>query len=128
VGRHPDTAPDVGTFDFEPAGSTHPPVGPDRRPPKLFAFDSLGTRGRDAKLEYWVLEGRGKTRQVIRIFRGQRLLKTIWTPLADENPFGTAETTWRVPSKVHGALRYCIRSLDDAGNRSTLVCANLQVR
>jgi hypothetical protein len=128
VGKHPDTAPDVGTFDFEPSGSTHPRLGPDRRPPKLFAFDSLGTHGKDAKLEYWVLEGRAKTRQVIRILRGHRLLKTIWTPLADANPFGTAETTWHVPPKLRGRLRFTVRSFDAAGIKSALVSASLVVR
>jgi hypothetical protein len=128
VARHPDNAPDVGTFAFQPPGSTHPPLGRDRRPPKLFAFDSLGKRGKDAKLEYWVLEGRGKTRQVIRIFRGRRLLKSIWTPLADANPFGTAETTWHVPRDVHGRLRFTVRSIDAAGNKSALGQAALVVR
>jgi hypothetical protein len=128
VARHPDTAPDVGTFAFEPPGSTHPQLGPDRRPPKLFAFDSLGTHGRDAKLDYWVLEGRGRTRQVIRVFRGHRLLKTIWTPLADANPFGTAETTWHVPAGLRGHLRFTVRSFDAAGNRSALATASLIVR
>lgn len=128
VARHPDTAPDVGTFHFEPPGSTHPPLGADRRPPKLLAFDSLGTHGKDAKLDYWVLEGRGKARQVIRVFRGHRLLKTIWTPIADANPFGTAETTWHVPPKLRGRLRFTVRSFDAAGNRSTLASAALIVR
>lgn len=127
-GRHPDTAPDIGTFAFEPGGSTPPSLGPDRRPPKLLAFDSLGTRGKDAKLEYWVLEGRGRTRQVIRVFRGRRLLKTIWTPLADANPFRTAETTWHVPAGLRGHLRFTVRSFDAAGNRSALATAALIVR
>jgi hypothetical protein len=128
VSRHPDNAPDVGTFEFEPPGSKHPPLGSDRRPPKLFAFDSLGMRGKDAKLEYWVLEGRGRSRQVIRVFRGRRLLKTIWTPLADANPFGTAATTWHVPPKLRGRLRFTVRSIDATGNKSALAHAALVVR
>jgi hypothetical protein len=127
-GSHPDTAPDIGAFAFEPGDSTPPSLGPDRRPPKLLAFDSLGTHGKDAKLEYWVLEGRGKTRQVIRVFRGRRLLKTIWTPLADANPFRTAETTWHLPPKLRGRLRFTVRSFDAAGNRSALATASLIVR
>jgi hypothetical protein len=128
VGRHPDTAPDIGTFEIEPKGGKHPPLGPDRRPPKLFAFDSLGVRDKDAKLEYWVLEGRGRTRQVFRIYRGQRLLKTIWTPLADANPFATAATTWRVPRTVRSDLRFSVRSFDAAGNKSAVAWATLFVR
>jgi hypothetical protein len=75
-----------------------------------------------------VLEGRGKTRQVIRFFRRHRLLKTIWTPLADANPFGTAATTWRVLPNVRGPLRFTVRSIDAAGNRSALATAALIVR
>jgi hypothetical protein len=128
VGNHPDTAPDIGTFEIEPKGGTHPPLAPDRRPPKLFAFDSLGAHGKEAKLGYWVLEGRGRTRQVIRIYRGHRLLKTIWTPLADANPFATTATTWRVPRNVRGDLRFSVRSFDAAGNKSAVASAALVVR
>ena len=128
VGDHPDTAPDVGTFDFEPRGSTHPSPTPDRRAPKVFAFDSVGAHGKDAKLEYWVLEGRGQTRQVIHIFRGQRLLKTIRTPLAHANPFNTQMTTWHVPPEVQGRLRFTVQSFDAAGNRSRSATASLTVR
>jgi hypothetical protein len=128
VSNHPDTAPDFGTFNYQRVPGRKPPrLGPDRRAPKVLAYDSTGVPGGEAKLQYWVLDGRGKTRQVIRIYRGPRVLKTIWTPLADANPFGTAETTWHVPSNVRGGLRYCVRSLDAAGNRSNRVCANLKI-
>jgi hypothetical protein len=126
--RHPDTAPDVGTFNVGPSGGTHRPLGPDKRAPKVFALDSLGTAGKDAKLEYWVLEGRGQTRQVIRIFRGHRLLKTLWTPLANANPFGTSATTWHVPRGMRGTLGFTVRSIDAAGNRSSLERASLVLR
>ncbi|HET7807727.1 MAG TPA: hypothetical protein VFK71_04465, partial [Gaiellaceae bacterium] len=66
--------------------------------------------------------------QVIRVFRGRRLLKTIWTPLADANPFRTAETTWHVPAGLRGHLRFTVRSFDAAGNRSAVATAALIVR
>lgn len=129
VGNHPDTAPDFGTFRYEPVAGTPPPrLGPDRRPPKLLVYDSTGARGGKAKLTYWVLDGRGRTRQVIRIFRGRRLLRRIWTPLADVNPFGLSETTWQVPANVRGSLRFSVRSIDAAGNKSKPVWASLVVR
>jgi hypothetical protein len=56
------------------------------------------------------------------------VLKTIWTPLANVDPFGLSETTWHVPSDVHGALRYSVRSIDAAGNESRLASASLVVR
>ena len=129
VANRPDMAPDFGTFVYQPSSGTPPPrLGRDRRPPKLFAYDSMGVRGGEAKLHYWVLEGRGSARQVIRIFHGRRLLKTIWTPLAAVSPFGTTETDWRLPPGVHGTLRYTVRSFDAAGNASTREAAALAVR
>jgi hypothetical protein len=80
------------------------------------------------KLGYWLLDGRGTTRQVIRIFRGRRLLRTIWTPLADANPFSVSETVWQVPARLHGSLRFTVRSIDAAGNRSKPSSATLLVR
>jgi hypothetical protein len=65
---------------------------------------------------------------VFHIFRGHRLLKTIWTPLADANPFATADTTWRVPRSVRGRLRFSVRSFDAAGNESPVAWASLVVR
>jgi len=129
VSNHPDMAPDFGTFNYQREPGTQPPrLGPDRRAPKVLAYDSTGASGGEARLQYWVLEGRGRTRQVIRVFSGRRLLRTNWTPLADVNPFGFSTTTWKVPPQVHGALRYCVRSFDAAGNKNDRVCANLGVR
>lgn len=127
--QHPDTAPDAGTFNYQPvAGAQPPPLGPDRRAPKVFAFDSSGVHGGKGNIGYWVLDGRGKTRQVIRIFRGRRLLQTIWTPLADTNPFGVSQTAWQVPARVRGSLRFTVRSTDAAGNKSKLSSATLLLR
>ena len=51
--QHPDTAPDAGTFNYQPvAGTQPPPLGPDRRAPKVFAFDSNGLHGKTVKLGY----------------------------------------------------------------------------
>jgi hypothetical protein len=38
----------------------------------------------------------------------------------DSNPFYTYYARWRVPPKIHGRLRFCIRSVDAAGNKSNL--------
>jgi hypothetical protein len=65
---------------------------------------------------------------VFRIYRGHRLLKTIWTPLADANPFATAATRWHVPRNLRGQLRFSVRSFDAAGNESPIAWASLIVR
>src|SRR3989440_12327240 len=52
VASHPDTAPDIGTFNYQPvAGTQPPPLGRDRRAPKGFSFDSGGVHRKGAKLE-----------------------------------------------------------------------------
>jgi hypothetical protein len=38
-------------------------------------------------------------------------------------PFGFAYLDWRVPSGVRGPLRFTMRAVDAAGNRSTLSSA-----
>ena len=126
--QHPDTAPDIGTFNYQRVQGKPPPLGADRRAPKVLAFDSTGSRGKEARIGYWVLEGRGKTRQVIRVFRGHRVLTTLWTPLADANPFDVSETTWRVPANLRGSLRFSVRSIDAAGNKSALSWAQVLIR
>ena len=111
LGSAADTAPDVGTFNYQQVpGTTPPPLGRDRRAPHVSAFASAGVHGKTATLRYWALDGRGRTREVVRIFRGERLLRTIWTPLRDTNPFRTSRLDWKVPQSVRGKLRVSVRS------------------
>jgi hypothetical protein len=48
--------------------------------------------------------------------------------LPTSNRFGLSSTTWKVPGSVHGRLRYSVRSLDAAGNKSNRAWATLVVR
>ena len=64
----------------------------------------------------------------MRIFHGVRLLRTIWTPVRDTNPFRTSQLDWKVPRSVRGRLRFSVRSIDAAGNKSNRGWANLVVR
>lgn len=128
-GPRVDTAPDIGTFDYQPVPGTKPPaLGPDRRAPHVVAYAASAVHGRVAKLTYWTLDGRGKTADTIRIYRGTHLLKTIRRPLRNSNPFLVSHVTWRVPRTVHGRLRVSVRSADAAGNTSPLRWARLVVR
>lgn len=126
---HTDTAPDLGTFNFQQVpGTPPPPTGPDTRAPHVSAFPASATHEKVAELNYWALDGRGRTGETVRIYRRSRLLKTIRVPLADSNPFETSRVSWRVPRKLRGSLRYSVRSVDAAGNRSTLSWARLVIR
>jgi hypothetical protein len=129
VSRHPDTAPDIGTFNYQRINGTQPPrVGPDKRAPKVLAFDSSAVHGQLAKLDLLGARRARPDEADHPHLRGRRIVKTIWTPLADANPFGLSQTTWRVPTNVRGHLRFSVRSIDAAGNRSALASAALIVR
>lgn len=124
-----DTAPDLGTFNYQLVpGATPPAIGPDTRPPHVASYPARAAHGKVAVLRYWVLDGRGRTAQTVRIYRGTRLLKTIRVPLSDSNPFVTSRVSWRVPRKLSGLLRYSVRSVDAAGNRSKPSWARLVIR
>jgi hypothetical protein len=126
---HTDTAPDLGTFNYQAVPGTPPPtVAPDTRAPHVAAYPARAQHGKAAALKYLVLDGRGRTAETVRIYRGSRLLKTIHVPLSDSNPFVTSHVTWRVPRDVRGQLRYSVRSVDAAGNQSKLSWARLAIR
>jgi hypothetical protein len=128
LGPHTDTAPDIRTFNYQSVlGSPPPSLGPDTRAPHLSAFASTALHGRIAKLRYWVLDGRGTTAETIRVYRRTHLLKTIRRPLGDSNPFDVSHVAWRVPANVRGRLRFSVRSVDAAGNKSTLSWASLAI-
>ena len=128
LGSPPDTAPDLGTFHYQPVPGPLPHLGPDRRAPHVLAYDSAGAHGKIAQLDYWVQDGRGRTADTIRIYLGKRLLKVIRRRLRDSNPFDQSHVNWRVPANVRGQLRFSIRCADAAGNRSKPAWAALDIR
>jgi len=62
------------------------------------------------------------------IRKGRHRVATIATPLRNVSPFGVAHALWRVPRGAHGHLRFSVRSIDAAGNKSRLAWASLDVR
>jgi len=124
-----DTAPEIRTFNYElVAGKPPSAPGPDMRPPLDKAIASHGTHGKLAQLNYLAADGRGVTADTLWVYRRTRLLKTIHVSLGDVNPFFIYYQPWRVPRSVRGRLRFCVRSVDAAGNKSNRSCAALVVR
>jgi hypothetical protein len=124
-----DLAPDLRTYNYQQvAGTPQPSLSLDTRAPVDHAFASKGVHGHVASLEYSAQDGRAATADTIRVYRGARLLRTIRIALGDSNPFWTYDARWRVPRAVHGRLRFCVQSVDAAGNKSNLSCARLGVR
>jgi hypothetical protein len=124
-----DTAPDIRTVNYQMvAGTPRPQLGPDTRGPLDEAVKSTGTRGKTARLSYFSAEGRGVTAETIRVFKGKKVLKTFKFKLADTNPFFGYYASWKVPKKVKGKLRFCVQSVDRAGNKSNTSCAALTIK
>jgi hypothetical protein len=124
-----DTAPDIRTYNYQMiAGAPPPSLGPDTRAPIDKAIASHGVHGKVAQLNYLAEDGRGVTADTLWVYRGRRLLKTIHVSLGDVNPFFIYYQPWRAPPSLRGRLRFCVRSVDAAGNKSNLSCAALVVR
>lgn len=124
-----DAAPDIRTFNYQlVAGTPRLLPGRDNRRPLDTAVKSEGTHGKVARLKFLAADGRGETADTIRVYRGRRLLKTLRYSLNDTSPFFTYFGSWRIPRSVRGTLRFCVRSVDRAGNRSNVSCAPLIVR
>ncbi len=79
-------------------------------------------------LSYFSADGRGVTAETIRVFKGKKVLKTFKFGLADTNPFLGYYASWKVPKKVKGKLRFCVQSVDRAGNKSNTSCAALTIK
>ena len=124
-----DLAPDFRTFNYQLVAGTPPAsLGPDRRAPLDRAFASHGVHGKVVELAYAAQDGRGVTADTLRVYRRGRLLRTIRISLDDANPFYVYDARWRVPRTVRGKLRFCVQSVDAAGNKSNVSCAPLVIR
>lgn len=122
-----DEAPNSGSFNYQMvAGTPRPDPGVDTSPPVVQALSSEGSYRYGAELDYQVADGRGKTAEVIRIYRGARLVREFREPLERTNPFAWYSEVWHIHHKVRaGRLHFCVRATDAAGNQSQPSCAKL---
>jgi hypothetical protein len=124
-----DTAPDIRAVNYQLVGGVSPPaLQPDNRAPVDEALKSTGVHGKTAELYYFASDGRGETADVIVVYKGKKVLKRINYRLEDTNPFLPYFARWKVPKKVKGKLRFCVTSMDRAGNKSNTSCAALTIK
>jgi hypothetical protein len=124
-----DAAPDIRAVNYQLVkGTTPPPLQPDHRAPVDEAIRSTGTHGKVATLYYFASDGRAETSDAIVIYKGKKVVKRINYVLEDTNPFLPYVARWKVPKKMKGKLRFCVRSSDRAGNKSNTSCAALTVK
>ena len=123
-----DLAPDIRTFNYQlVSGAAAPALQPDHRAPIDHAIKSTGTHGKTAALVYFAADGRGETADTIVVYRGKKVLKRFSFLLEDTSPFLSYVARWKVPKKVKGKLRFCVTSMDRAGNKSNASCAALTI-
>jgi len=124
-----DVAPDIRTVNYQLVGGTPAPfLQQDRRAPFDHAFKSTGTHGKTALLIYLAMDGRGETSDSIVVYKGKRVLKRINYILEDTSPLLPYVARWKVPKKTKGKLRFCVTSVDRAGNKSNTSCAQLTIK
>jgi hypothetical protein len=124
-----DSAPDIRSINYQLSSNTTPPaLSPDHRAPVVEAIRSIGTHGKVAELYYFASDGRAETSDAIVVYKGKKVLKRINFHLTDTNPFLPYVARWKVPKKTKGKLRFCVTSMDRAGNKSKTSCAALTVR
>jgi len=124
-----DNVPDFRTINYQLIpGTIQLPLEEDRRAPAVLAWPSRGTHGKNVPLEYEVRDGRGKSADTIRVFKGRRLVKTLRYRLGDRTPFAPYYGFWKAPKAARGAYRFCVSSVDAAGNKSNTSCAKVTIR
>jgi hypothetical protein len=101
----------------------------DIRAPLIDAGSSTGKRGGVARLRFNVLDDSGKARESARISTTTgKLLATRATRLRRTDPLRFESIPWRVPPKLRQrTLRFCVKAVDAAGNRSSPACGTLKI-
>jgi len=124
-----DSAPDIRAVNYQLVSGRPPPtLAPDHRAPIDEALKSTGTHGKVASLFYFASDGRAETADAIVVYKGKKVVKRINFLLEDTNPFLPYVARWKVPKKTKGKLRFCVTSMDRAGNKSNTSCAALTIK
>jgi hypothetical protein len=114
-----DRVPDSGSLTFVLADTTAPAVK---------ALPGAAKVGKIAKLNFRVSDASGQAREVVTVRRGVKTLVTVRTKLHPAVAGKTYSAAWKVPAKTKGALQFCVKAFDAAGNASPASCARLTVR
>jgi hypothetical protein len=98
----------------------------DPKPPRVTALESSGVAGETTRLRYRVVEAGGRSRETATVFRGARRVGTVSGAMHDVDPDALFYfLPWR--TALRGDLRFCVTSIDPAGNRSRPSCAGLRI-
>jgi hypothetical protein len=96
--------------------------------PHIRALASSGRAGSLVKLRYRVSDDGRRTREQIKIYRGDQFLRTLATRTSLSEPGVTYWFEWRAPRALVGLFRFCVTAIDPDGNQAGPSCARLQLR
>ena len=101
----------------------------DIRAPSIFPDVATAKRGGTATLRYVVVEDSERSREIVRIFAGNKLRATLRTRFHFAVAQKPVVLKWRLPkSPAVRNLRYCVTGIDHAGNVGKQVCAQIVLR
>jgi hypothetical protein len=102
------------------------PVPKDAQPPRVEALATGWKTGRIVSLRYRLADDTRSSRERIRVFRRNRLVAELRTPLTQIEDGVVYTVLWRVPRRLTGRMRFCVRAWDEKGNRSrAAACASI---
>ena len=110
------------------SGSPQPrvPRRADTRPPRVEALAGVAIRGRRTALRYRVSDESGVTREQGFLYRRGRLVARMATRLRPTVARRVYRFRWR-GSRRRGALTFCVRAWDSAGNAGARSCARVRI-
>ena len=110
----------------EPSSPTPTPL--DRTAPLLKVRKISLRAGRSGKISYAVVEQSGRSAETIRIVRAGRRVRKMTVRMSRIPAGGRRSVALKMSNLARGKLRYCVRAVDPAGNRSAERCAALVIR
>jgi hypothetical protein len=127
----PPPPPPPAALPPPPAPPPPPPPAPpsppaDTQPPVIHPRNASGRHGRTVRLYFDVSDDSGEAAVTVAVFR--RSAKLFERRFGYRGVGGVYYTSWRIPARARGVMRYCAEAWDRANNDSGFQCAVLRVR
>jgi hypothetical protein len=91
------------------------------------ALVARAKRGARVDLVYAVNDDSGRSREVVKVYAGTRVVTTLRSPLEVAHNGLLDAVRWRVPAKPAKAYRFCVVATDPAGHSSRPSCAAIRI-
>ncbi len=134
--RPPGAYVDIAAFDdwiLAQIPGAPLPAGPeppdDATGPRVRAEPARGKAGADVNLPYRVHDNSGTSREIVRVYVGDTVVKRIRLGNGPAAPAIRYRAVWHAPRRVPAKpVRFCVTSYDPSGNRGRRACAPIRLR